>query len=130
MKATLLVSLVCVMTAAWGWMPPHSQAPRPRNPPVEPEPPPPDQVPVPPTVEADPEKLLARIEALEQRLAQAERQLATLQTHTHEYSAPTFDTTVTYDQLLKSPEQYKKALVSLRFGTAPNAPRRTSPPKP
>jgi hypothetical protein len=74
MKPVLLVSFFCVMTAAWGWLPTHSQSPKQPHgaPELEAVP----QVVTPAPTEAD---LLARIEALEQRLAQAEKQIAALQ---------------------------------------------------
>ena len=81
MKPVLLVSFFCALTAAWGWLPTHSQSPKqPRGAPeVEAVP----QVIAPPPTEAE---LLARIEALEQRLAQAEKQIAALQNRAVETS--------------------------------------------
>jgi hypothetical protein len=84
MKPVLLVSFVCAMTAAWGWLPTPSQGPKQPHgaPEVEAVP----QVVTPAPTEAE---LLARIEALEQRLAQTEQQIAALQNRGGETSVST-----------------------------------------
>lgn len=70
MKAMLVILLVCMTTAAWGWLP--SQGPKQPPRPAEVEA---SRVPV----VVEPTQLLVRIEALELRLAQAEKQIAALQ---------------------------------------------------